>query len=260
MVGVDGGPGIASVSEALEDGFTTASTNRGIGGGLGAIRRLADAFDLHTDPDGTTVVATVAPGWPAHAGGPDAAGLIVSKPGTERGGDAWAIRQGAGRSIILLLDVLGHGEKAAAIADRAVAAFREAATGELEAIERTVSAALAGDRGAAILLAEVPAGAGPLRAIGIGNIRGEVIRGEERRGIVSSSGIAGQMSRTPAVAEYDWGPGALMVLSTDGLRQRTRLGEPAGLLFRAPLTIAATLYQRRRRGTDDSGVVVVRAV
>lgn len=259
VVGLDGGPGVPSVEKALEDGFTTATRDRGIGGGLGAIRRMSDAFDIHTDPGGTTVAATVAPGWQAAAGPLDVAGLIVPKPGTEAGGDGWGLRPGPDRSLVLLIDVLGHGETAAGIAETALAAFREAPADELAGVEQAVSAALAGDRGAAILLAEVPHGPGPLRAIGVGNVRGEVLHGRERRGIVSAAGIAGQMTRSKTAMEYDWGPGALLVLSTDGLRERVAAPEPAGLMFRSPLAIAATLYRRRRRGTDDSGVVVVRA-
>ena len=259
IVGMDAGPGVASLDRALEDGFTTAAEDdRGIGGGLGAIRRLSDAFDIHTDRGGTTVVASVAPGL-RPGGRLDAAGVIVPKPGTEAGGDGWALRRGRERSLVLLLDVLGHGAKAAGVADGALAAFRNASAETLEETEPAISQALAGERGAAMVLAEIPHGEGQLRALGIGNIRGEVIRGKDRSGIVSAAGIAGQMSRGKAVLSYDWRPGALLVLTTDGLRERRRDDEPAGLTGRAPMTIAATLYRRRRRGSDDSGVVVLRA-
>lgn len=52
----DHGPGIASVEEALADGFTTGG---GLGHGLGGARRLMDDFAVHSaQGEGTTVTAT----------------------------------------------------------------------------------------------------------------------------------------------------------------------------------------------------------
>ena len=51
----DSGPGIADVSEALRDGFTTIS---GLGLGLGGARRLVHEFNIDSRPgEGTTVTA-----------------------------------------------------------------------------------------------------------------------------------------------------------------------------------------------------------
>lgn len=50
----DRGPGITDPARALEDGF---STGGGLGGGLPAVRRLMDWFDLQTGPAGTTITA-----------------------------------------------------------------------------------------------------------------------------------------------------------------------------------------------------------
>lgn len=258
VIGVDTGPGVPSIDKALEDGFTTATRDRGIGGGLGAIRRMSDCFDIHSDAQGTTVVAGVAPGLKDDPP-PLVAGLTVPMPGTEAGGDAWAMRRGRDSTLVALFDVLGHGPNAAEVAETAVDAFLSDEHRGLEAVDAALSRALTSSRGAALVLVEVPHGEGPLRATGVGNIRGEVVSGASRKGIVSAAGIAGQMSRGKAVLDYEWGPGAALILSTDGLRDRPGEPFPPGLLYRSPLVVAATLYRRRRRGTDDSGIVVVRA-
>jgi serine/threonine-protein kinase RsbT len=53
---VDQGPGIADVSQALKDGFTTGT---GLGLGLGGARRLMSDFAVSSEPgQGTRVVAT----------------------------------------------------------------------------------------------------------------------------------------------------------------------------------------------------------
>jgi serine/threonine-protein kinase RsbT len=50
---VDQGPGIANIEQAMQDGFTSGG---GLGLGLGGAKRLADQFELDTEPGrGTTV-------------------------------------------------------------------------------------------------------------------------------------------------------------------------------------------------------------
>lgn len=59
FVCVDNGPGIADVDAVLRDGVSTGGT---LGIGLGTVRRLADAFDLYSQPGHGTVLA--ARFWP----------------------------------------------------------------------------------------------------------------------------------------------------------------------------------------------------
>jgi anti-sigma regulatory factor (Ser/Thr protein kinase) len=54
----DIGPGIADLDFALREG---ASTGDGLGGGLPAVRRLMDSFDITPGPAGTTIIARK---WP----------------------------------------------------------------------------------------------------------------------------------------------------------------------------------------------------
>lgn len=50
----DAGPGIANLSQALQDGF---STGGGLGHGLPAVQRLMDEVTITTAPHGTRIVA-----------------------------------------------------------------------------------------------------------------------------------------------------------------------------------------------------------
>ena len=57
VIAFDRGPGIASLERCLRDGYSTAAT---AGTGLGAIARLADEFDIHSQPKiGTCLVARI---------------------------------------------------------------------------------------------------------------------------------------------------------------------------------------------------------
>jgi serine/threonine-protein kinase RsbT len=58
----DDGPGIADVDLAVTDGF---STGGGLGGGLGAARRLMDTFEIASTPAGTRVVVRKWPTCPS---------------------------------------------------------------------------------------------------------------------------------------------------------------------------------------------------
>lgn len=261
VVAVDSGPGIPSVEKAMEDGFTTASRSgpTGIGTGLGAIERQSDRLDIYSDPNGTVLVATIAarpcpPPEPPHI-----AGVIVPKPGFSVGGDAWAARLQARTDTVMLIDVLGHGPTAGVEAEKAVDAFLAAENGGAADLESAVSNALAAERGAALLIVETGPAGEPLKAVGLGNVRGEIIRGSERQGIPSTPGIAGASPRRPHPTEHEWPAGATLLLTTDGLKTMQRTPEPPALLHRDALTIAAAIYQRRRRDTDDCGVVVLKA-
>jgi serine/threonine-protein kinase RsbT len=51
---IDQGPGIANIEQAMQDGYTSGG---GLGLGLGGAKRLADDFELDTQPGrGTTVI------------------------------------------------------------------------------------------------------------------------------------------------------------------------------------------------------------
>ena len=48
----DEGPGIASVSDAMVEGYSTAS---GLGGGLPTVKRFSDDLQIETSPKGTLI-------------------------------------------------------------------------------------------------------------------------------------------------------------------------------------------------------------
>lgn len=89
---VDQGPGIADVPAALRDGTSSTGT---LGIGLGAVQRLADTFDIHSQPGlGTVQLARF---WPRPLPfPPDVEPAIggITRPisGETACGDAWATR------------------------------------------------------------------------------------------------------------------------------------------------------------------------
>ncbi len=255
VLALDRGPGMADVGRCLKDGYSTAGT---AGNGLGAIGRLADVFDIISAPGtGTAVVARVRP---AGAAAPATMVGAVSLPlaGEDVSGDAWAVETVNDRTVILVVDGLGHGSPAAVAAREAVRVFRSVVRAEPVEIVHSLHAALRSTRGAAAAVAVIDRAAGRLRYAGVGNIAGVVAGPTARQGLVSLGGTLGHEVRKVSAFEYPWPAGGLLVMHSDGLASQWDLGRYPGLTGRHPALIAGVLYRDYRRGRDDVTALAVR--
>jgi anti-sigma regulatory factor (Ser/Thr protein kinase) len=257
VLALDKGPGMADVSRCLADGYSTAGSS---GNGLGAIRRLSSTFDIDSAPGrGTALLARIGP--PPAAGrraGPEVGAVCLPHPGEDACGDAWAVESVNGRTLAIVVDGLGHGPQAATAAQEALRAFRtHAARGPAEVIGQA-HAALRSTRGAAMAVAEVDPGRRLLRFAGIGNVAGTVVGPGGPHGLVSHNGTVGHAVRKVQEFEHEWGPGALLILHSDGVATHWRLDRYPGLIGRHPTLIAGVLYRDFRRGRDDATVLVLR--
>jgi anti-sigma regulatory factor (Ser/Thr protein kinase) len=267
LLALDTGPGMAHVGQCLQDGYSTAGSP---GTGLGAITRLATLWDLYSVPGhGTALLARVmhraGPGparWspPAAALGPLAVGAVcVPYPGETVCGDAWLVTQQAERCLVLVVDGLGHGLGAADAAHAVVQTCRQYGTRTPEELLAAAHAAAQGTRGAAVGLAEIDMATQVVRFAGVGNIAGVVWTATESRGLASHNGIVGHDMRRRQMFTYPWAPDAVVVLHSDGLQTRWRLGAYPGLARRHPSLIAGVLYRDFTRGRDDVTVLAVTA-
>lgn len=244
ILALDKGPGIGSVGEALRDGFSTSGSS---GTGLGAIRRLSTLFDIHSLPGvGTAILARLwSQALPKMLPRRELEIGVVNlpKPGEEVCGDAWAVEQCPGRSLILVVDGLGHGTGAAQAAIEAVKTFRarpQAAAAEQIEFIHTV------------------------RYCGVGNISGVIWNAERSQHMVSHNGTAGYEARKIQEFDYPWRAPAsykpsLLIFHSDGLATRWDLARYPGLAQRHPSLVAGVLYRDFRRGNDDATVLVARA-
>ncbi|NAS21288.1 SpoIIE family protein phosphatase [Herbidospora sp. NEAU-GS84] len=246
IVAVDSGPGFeAPPVEGL-------SSRGGLGIGLGAIRRLSDWSDVYSRPGSGTVFAVRI----GEAGPLDVAGLTRPMPGETTGGDAYSWRTDDETVTLLVCDGLGHGPLAASAAGAAVRAFEDAPAGPPAQLVKHVHGEISHTRGVAVAVAQ--ARGGTLTFAGLGNIAATLVHQGEHRGLISLPGIAGH--RAAAIRQYDYplSPGALIVMHTDGLRQRWSFGDYPGLVTRRPLVIAGTLLRDLGVRRDDAGVLVAR--
>ncbi|MGW6130984.1 ATP-binding SpoIIE family protein phosphatase [Cellulomonas sp. NPDC055163] len=255
VVASDPGPGMADVPAALVDGHSTVGT---LGIGLGAVRRLATAWDLFSAPGhGTVVTAVFAAGRERAGRLTGSAGLTRTIVGETLCGDAYAFRSDGDVQTALLVDGLGHGPLAASAAQQAVRTFRESRPGTPAALLTAVHHALSGTRGAAAAIAQRHPG--EIRYAGVGNIRGTVVDLDTQRGMVSYPGIVGAQARTIREATYPASPHAVVVMHSDGLTERLTAHQYPGLLLCAPLTVASVLLRDFGVRRDDASVLVLRA-
>ncbi|MCQ4041088.1 SpoIIE family protein phosphatase [Streptantibioticus rubrisoli] len=266
MLAVDHGPGIRDVAAALRDGYSTTTS---LGAGLGACRRIADTFDLHTAPGRGTVVlvrmadrrttrrAEAAPAVrPVRVGG-----VHVPLVG-ETCGDAWACVPGRDRLTLVLADGLGHGPEGARASAAAVDELRRVP--DLPPVEmlRRLDDALRGTRGAAVALAQLAQHTGHMLFAGVGNVGARLRTERGWQPLLSRPGIVG--AYRPAVVperQLPWKDGGLLILHSDGLPSRWAPPEDSYLDHRDPAVIAAVVLRdassSARPARDDTTVAVM---
>jgi anti-sigma regulatory factor (Ser/Thr protein kinase) len=260
IVAIDRGPGMRDLALSLADGHSTAGS---VGSGLGAIQRLADDFDVFTQPDvGTVVLARLRRLRAARglSGRFQVGGVSVAKPGEDICGDAWATLIDRGALTVIVVDGLGHGEPAAQAARAATAAgVARPYASALETLT-AMHAGAAHTRGAAALVATVDAQPSVVGVAGIGNVGAAIVRHEASRRAASQSGILGHEARHFREYQYAWAEDAVLIVHSDGLVSHWSLDAYPGIGRHDAALAAAVLYRDFQRGRDDVTVVAARQV
>lgn len=266
VVALDSGPGIADLAQAVEDG---SSGDGGAGTGLGAVRRLADEFMIHssrppagaTGATGTVVLARI---WGLP---PDVPFLetedfhfgIVSTPreGETVSGDGFFVAHRGERVLCAVVDALGHGPGAHEVRNQALAVL-ESTEGGLGELVGTVHETLRTTRGAVLGIAEVIRAEGRLRYCGVGNINSRLFSPTRSRHLLSRPGIVGVEPLHRQVWEAPWTQDSVLVMHSDGLSPRWKLSDYPLLAARHPQVIACVLYRDFRKPADDATVMVLK--
>lgn len=257
IIALDKGPGIADVAASLRDGHSTSGT---LGGGLGALSRMSESFEVFTQAGRGTAARLElwAKPLPTRARPLEVGGLCIPMPGEVVCGDGWATQMWRDQLSVLVSDGLGHGLSAHDASRAAIDTFRAHAQEEPGAILEACHGALARTRGAAIAVAKVIASGERGVFAGVGNIVCRVEASTANRHLVSHNGTVGHTMRKLQEFAFPWPRNALLILHSDGLGTHWDLGTYPGLTTRHPALIAAVLYRDYDRGRDDVSVVVIR--
>jgi anti-sigma regulatory factor (Ser/Thr protein kinase) len=270
IIALDAGPGMRSINQCLQDGFSTTGTT---GTGLGAIQRLSDFFDIYSLLNvGTVMVVRFWTKSIAHPeNSPRATGqstqrfsqldlgaINLPKLRGEVSGDMWAVEYHRDRCLVLVADGLGSGALAAEASHEAVRLFRANAAQPPKVMLEKIHSALRKTRGAVAAISEIVPAQGTLCYAGVGNISGTILTGITSRSLISYNGTLGGDVRKFAEFSYDWSAKSLLVMHSDGLSSHWSLDRYPGLITRHPALIAAVLYRDFVRSRDDVTVVVAK--
>ena len=173
-------------------------------------------------------------------------------------GDQCLVQPSGGRVLLAVVDGLGHGEKAAEVAELTIAVLREHAHEQPESLFQRCHRKLVGTRGVVMSLASLDVAGQTLTWLGVGNVEGVLLRadgGQRRESILLRGGIVGY--RLPALrpTTIDLTRGDVLLLATDGLRSAFAQDVRSGC---SAAEMAGDLLARHLRGNDDALVLVAR--
>jgi hypothetical protein len=212
-------------------------------------------FDQWAGPQGGAAMIRLGP-----PGGAVSTRLGVAQHAYRDGpfcGDAWAVAVRSDRVTALVLDGLGHGPIAAIASGAGIEAFLSDPERPPLAAAAALHAGMVNTVGGVGALASYASSENRLEFVGLGDISGRLIGPTEAaRGLASDLGIFGVRQPRLRLLPYQ-ADGHLLVLHTDGVRDRWRLGDYPGLQRRHPSLIAAVLHRDFGRDSDDGTVLVL---
>jgi anti-sigma regulatory factor (Ser/Thr protein kinase) len=264
---LDRGPGIFDIDRALRDGVSTGGS---LGAGMGAIKRLMDYFEVYSIKDdpvhrarsrrtahGTALLAR------KYLNGLDrdqvigCGSMTRPHPGEDVNGDASFFKKRGQRTLIGVVDGLGHGPGAHEAASVAIETLEQWAGEPVGEIIDAVHGALRPTRGAVIGLAIVDEERKLLQFAGVGNIETRLYGPAQTAGPISSHGTLGHRLGTVRPWTCDW-DGGTIIMASDGLSSSWTPDFYPGLFSQSPQIIAGVLMRDYARNTDDATVLVVR--
>jgi negative regulator of sigma-B (phosphoserine phosphatase) len=178
------------------------------------------------------------------------ASLVVPCQGESVSGDAVCVREEGARTLVAIVDALGHGPGAAEVADKSVAFLRATPTWvDAERCMEGLHGALRGTRGAGAMVCVIEGDT--LQGCGVGNV--ELRLTSSHVPVVLSPGILGAQVRRLRSFTGKVAPGDRLILFSDGVSARFAMAETRAL---PPQAAAQSILDRWRRPTDDSSVLV----
>jgi phosphoserine phosphatase RsbX len=184
-----------------------------------------------------------------------AAGMPI--PGETSSGDGHLVVRRPSRTLIAVMDGLGHGPEAHEAATAAAAAIAEVPDAPLRSLFEHCDEALRRTRGVVMTIASI-AEDGQMEWMGVGNVEAVVVRSTlagRHEGVVAHGGIVGD--RLPSLYQGSTGldAGDLLIMATDGIQSDFVSSVDPTL---SPQIMAARILESYSRGYDDALVVVAR--
>ncbi len=159
--------------------------------------------------------------------------------------------------FLAVVDALGHGPQANAVANRAEIFLREHWSRDVLDTMQRLHAELKGTIGAAAGLGVIDSRTCELRYSGVGNT---VLRtfGSRTTRLISTDGIIGIRFRTPSVQTAALSESDIMLLYTDGVSDRFDVAQYPQIRYHNASAIAHQIVERFGKPYDDATCMAMR--
>ncbi|MBN1285614.1 MAG: SpoIIE family protein phosphatase [Anaerolineae bacterium] len=177
-------------------------------------------------------------------------------------GDQYVVKVFDSGALVSVIDGLGHGVRAAAAAKAAVAVMEAHPYESVAPLLRRCHEELRGTRGVVASLATFDLRAARLTWLGVGNVRGLLLRANPRaerprEWLLLRGGVVGYQIPTLRPAVLDLALGDTLLFTTDGVRR----GFADNLAFDRVTQlqqIVNDIFEEYGRGTDDTLILAAR--
>ena len=260
LISVDSGPGIFDPTRMMTDGVSTGGS---LGQGLGAVRRLADLFQLYSLPGRCTIglvrVFLKPPAEPLVTPAAMAQALLLSKVDQTPCGDGFYCKLTTSSLRMFLGDGLGHGPPAHQAVVQATQAMAQQRDNSPAAWLTAIHRAAIGTRGLVGTAAVFNFSSRKWTVCGVGNIRTQLCGGSYTKSYAAQNGILGyNMPRMLREHDLPYEPGQCLVMASDGIQTRWNPARYPNVGRYDPVVLAAAIYKEYGRQTDDMSVAVAR--
>ena len=257
IISIDNGQGMADITRMVADGVSTKNT---LGHGLGAMKRLADVFQVFSQKGwGTVIVARIFQEELPHFKKMPAAEIrtiVLPKPGEEKSGEGYEIFISKESISIFLGDGLGHGAEAAAAVERARVAFKACEENDPVEIIRFIDTNVRKTRGLVGTVVVFDLKQKIWKLCGVGNIGTKILGNSFSKNYMAYNGIIGlNLPRTLNTQEWPYEKGQCLIMCSDGLKSRWDTTKYPGILRYDLSVLSAALWKDFARNTDDMSVL-----
>ena len=183
-------------------------------------------------------------------------------PGQSRSGDQHLICPNQDGVLIAAIDGIGHGAEAAGAAETAMSILKTFADEPIISLVERCHEELRRTRGVVLSLASIDASRGMMTWLGIGNVRGVLMRAGASKGTVQEDlllrgGVVGSQLPPLQAAVLPVKPGDTLVFATDGVRDGFIESLSA---LESPQRAAERILARYQSGNDDALVLIARLI
>ena len=270
----DKGPGIKDINEIMKNGVSSKGT---LGGGIGAIKRLMDSFEIFSNYDSSNYISVVESNhpwldsigtliilkkWiysPSNLLENDIKFSILSRPypGMGVNGDDYYVKKFKDRCIFSVIDGLGHGLEAHLVSKLVSKIINENTHKSIDDILITINTEISDTRGAVAAILLIDTIKKEFQYSAVGNIEFRYILHGKTERFISTNGILGASSINKVrVHRKSYEKNAIITMCSDGIQNKWDSASYSGKDLSNPSVFARSVLKDFGKMNDDATVLV----